>query len=63
MLTSQQLRDEAARCRRLIQGIGGPEDRTALLDLAREFEMLADDIDRERKAGGAELHVMAPFTR
>ncbi|WP_439476970.1 hypothetical protein [Brevundimonas sp.] len=46
MKTVEELRREAARCRRLSEGMGNRDLAGKLLVLAYEFEAAADDRDR-----------------
>ena len=48
MLTTAQLRDEAARCRRLARGIGDPLTTELLAALAEIYAADADEQDAKK---------------
>ena len=56
MLTTAQLRDEAARCRRLARGIGDPLTTKLLAALAEIYAADADEQEAKKREGKARAH-------
>jgi len=53
--SARTLREQAARCRRLIPATDDLRTKTALADLAQEYTAKADQEDREERKANARL--------